>query len=86
MSRRNLTEELEQREFEHLSEKNKIIAMIENEEKKVNIVPLLKYHPEETILNKYDDRDVETANKEESDFSSSRYCYYRTYIHYLIVV
>lgn len=81
MIRRDLVGELEQREFEHLSEKNKLIAMIENEEKKIDAVPLLKERAEvqsQDVGAKYNDADVDTNGHNGSDddddgeFDSSR--------------
>ena len=77
MATRNVLEELEKREFEQLSEKNKMIAMIESEEKKVDVVNLLKNHAEVAGTevghdNKYNDADIEYGDADE-DFESSRF-------------
>ena len=76
MVERDLMGELEKREYEHLSEKNKLIAMIENEEKKIDTVPLLKERAEiqvTEISSKYNDADVDaTGEDEDDDFDSSR--------------
>jgi hypothetical protein len=82
MQRRDLVDELEKREFEHLSEKNKLIAMIENEEKKVDAIPLLKERAEavtHAVSAKYNDADIDTNGQDDDDdddddeFDSSRY-------------
>lgn len=77
MAERNIREELQKREFDQLSEKNKMIAMIAQEEKKVDAVNLLKNHAEfvqsATIdeAKKYNDADVDYGDGDE-DFDSSR--------------
>mmetsp|Transcript_16991 Transcript_16991/g.31980 ORF Transcript_16991/g.31980 Transcript_16991/m.31980 type:complete len:216 (+) Transcript_16991:42-689(+) len=76
MVHRDLVEELEKREFDHLSEKNKLIAMIENEEKKVDAVPLLKERAEvhsQPVSSKYNDADIDTNDRDddEDEFDSS---------------
>lgn len=73
MNKRNILEELEQREYEQLSEKNKAILQIENEEKKVDSIALLKNHAEviNTETSKYDDADADYDDRD-NDFDSSR--------------
>jgi protein CWC15 len=69
----DLRYDLDKKEQEHLSQKNKAISMILQEEKKVDVPLLLQNKPEvnEEILKKYDDADID----EDSDdgFDSSRY-------------
>jgi hypothetical protein len=73
MSRRNVLDELEQREYEQLSEKNKAILQIESEEKKVDSIALLKNHAETaTESSKFDDSDAEFDDRD-NEFDSSRY-------------
>jgi protein CWC15 len=81
MAERNVHEELQKREFDQLSEKNKMIAMIEQEEKKVDAVNLLKNHAEFASsapadeAKKYNDADVDYGDGDE-DFDSSRFASY----------
>lgn len=77
MYRRDLVDELEKREYEHLSEKNKLIALIENEEKKIDAIPLLKERAEAStaalgVESKYNDADIDTNGHDDDDFDSSR--------------
>jgi protein CWC15 len=79
MDRRDLVDELEKREYDHLSEKNKLIAMIENEEKKIDAIPLLKERAEQAAPNiesKYNDADIDINgddnNDDDDEFDSSR--------------
>ena len=80
MDRRDLVDELEKREYEHLSEKNKLIAMIENEERKIDAVPLLKERAELATQSinmgsKYNDADIDTndhGGDDDDEFDSSR--------------
>lgn len=78
MDRRDLVGELEKREFDHLSEKNKLIALIENEEKKIDAIPLLKERAEvcseaKELESKYNDADIDTNGRDDdNDFDSSR--------------
>jgi protein CWC15 len=78
MNERNVLDELEQREYEQLSEKNKAILQIENEEKKVDSIALLKNHAEggggtgTGGGNKFDDEDADYDDRDnEFDSSSS---------------
>lgn len=80
MDHRDLVDELERREHEHLSEKSKLIAMIENEEKKIDAVPLLKERAEvstPSLASKYNDADIDATghNEDDDDFDSSRLLY-----------
>lgn len=77
MAQRDVREELQKREFEQLSEKNKLIAQIEQEEKKVDAVNLLKDHAEfatgaGTDDTKYNDADIDYGDGDD-DFDSSRF-------------
>ena len=75
MNRRNILDELERREYEQLSEKNKAILQIENEEKKVDSIALLKNHAETVTANdsssKFDDSDADFDDRD-NEFDSSR--------------
>jgi protein CWC15 len=75
MNERNILDELEQREYEQLSEKNKAILQIENEEKKVDSLALLKNHAEVIAPvsgSKFDDEDADYDDRDhEFDSSSS---------------
>lgn len=68
----DLRYDLDRKEQEYLSQKNKAIAMILQEEKKVDVPLLIKNKPEvdEEILKKYDDSDVEDGS--DDGFDSSR--------------
>lgn len=81
MARINLVEELEKREMEYLSDKNKIIAMIESEEKKVSTL-LIKNSTEEVVPKKttYNDDDIVLGDENVNDFSSR---YALRHLHFL---
>jgi protein CWC15 len=69
----DLRHDLDRKEQEHLPQKNKAIAMILQEERKVDVPLLIKNKPEadEAILKKFDDSDVD--NGSDDGFDSSRY-------------
>eukprot|EP00602_Paraphysomonas_sp_CaronLab_P001113 CAMPEP_0185018338 /NCGR_PEP_ID=MMETSP1103-20130426/1096_1 /TAXON_ID=36769 /ORGANISM="Paraphysomonas bandaiensis, Strain Caron Lab Isolate" /LENGTH=231 /DNA_ID=CAMNT_0027548117 /DNA_START=15 /DNA_END=710 /DNA_ORIENTATION=+ len=75
MKERDVLHELEKREFDHLSEKNKMIAQIESEEKKVDTVALLKNHAEISSNcnedNEYNDADIDYHDQDDGFDSSS---------------
>lgn len=83
MEERNILEELEKREYEQLSAKNKAILEIEKEEKKIDSIALLKNHEEKKEeIKQYNDSDVDYDERDD-EFDSSRYffiiyiiCYY----------
>jgi protein CWC15 len=68
----DLRYDLDRKEQEYLSQKNKAIAMILQEEKKVDVPLLIKNKPEmnEDILKKFDDADVDEGSSD--GFDSSR--------------
>lgn len=68
----DLRYELDRKEQEYASQKNKAITMILQEEKKVDVPLLLKNKPEidQEVLKKYDDADVEGDS--DDGFDSSR--------------
>ena len=83
--------ELQQQEAELSLNRSSAIAMIENEEKRVDVTLLLRDKPEinEDVLKKYDDADVDVGS---DGFDSSRsgriaiaYIYTYIYIHVLIL-
>lgn len=74
MTSRDLVGELEKREHDHISEKSKMMALIESEEKKVDTVPLLKECAEAAHeSSKYNDDDFvpSKTDEKEDDFDSS---------------
>jgi protein CWC15 len=75
MERRSFLDELEKREYEQLSEKNKAILQIESEEKKVDSIALLKNHAEVVTAtgssSKFDDSDADFDDRD-NEFDSSR--------------
>lgn len=72
MKQKDLRSELEKQEAELSLNRKSAIAMIENEEKKVDVTLLLKNKPEidEEVLKKYDDADVDAGSSD--GFDSSR--------------
>lgn len=68
----DLRYELDRKEQEYASQKNKAITMILQEEKKVDVPLLLKNKPEidQEVLKKYDDADIEGDS--DDGFDSSR--------------
>lgn len=73
MKEKDLKHELSKKEAEISLDKRDAIAMIENEEKKVDVTLLLKDKPEinEEVLKKYDDADIDAGSSD--GFDSSRY-------------
>ena len=69
----DLRNELDRKEQDYASQKNKALHMILEEEKKVDVMLLLKNKPEvdQEILKKYDDADIDAGS--EDGFDSSRY-------------
>lgn len=69
----DLKYELDRKEQEYVSQKNKAITMILQEEKKVDVPLLLKNKPEvdQEVLKKYDDADID-ENSDDGFDSSSR--------------
>ena len=74
---KDFREEIESREEAHIKEKNRALALITEEERKVDVPLLLLNKPEidPVVLQKYDDADAEVDYDEKSDdgFDSSRY-------------
>ena len=72
--------ELQQQEAELSLNRNSAIAMIENEEKRVDVTLLLRDKPEinEDVLKKYDDADVDVDS---DGFDSSRSVHIHTHVH-----
>lgn len=74
---RDFREEIEAKEDAHIKEKNRTLALITEEERKVDVPLLLMNKPEidPVVLQKYDDADAEVDYEEKSDdgFDSSRY-------------
>mmetsp|Transcript_6238 Transcript_6238/g.6517 ORF Transcript_6238/g.6517 Transcript_6238/m.6517 type:complete len:236 (+) Transcript_6238:50-757(+) len=72
MEERNILEELEKREYEQLSAKNKAILEIEKEEKKIDSIALLKNHEEKKEeIKQYNDSDVDYDERDDEFDSSS---------------
>mmetsp|Transcript_103155 Transcript_103155/g.202247 ORF Transcript_103155/g.202247 Transcript_103155/m.202247 type:complete len:231 (-) Transcript_103155:69-761(-) len=69
----DLRYDLDRKEEEYLSQKNKAIAMIVQEERKVDIPLMIKNKPEvnEEILKKYDDADIDEGSNDDGFDSSS---------------
>ncbi len=67
----DLRNDLDRKEQEYASQKNKAITMILQEEKKIDVPLLLKNKPEidEEVLKKYDDDDIDQSD---DGFDSSR--------------
>ena len=78
IKKNDLKGDLERKEQEYVSQKNKAINMILQEEKKVDVQLLLKNKPEvdeEDLKKKYDDADIDADSDDGSDsdgFDSSR--------------
>ncbi len=74
MKERDLRTEIDKNENAQINEKNKTIALITNEERKVDVPLLLKNKPEidPESLRKYDDADVENDEESGDGFDSSR--------------
>jgi protein CWC15 len=72
MRSKDLKSELELQESENGMDRKNAIAMIEFEEKKVDLTLLLKNKPEidEEVLKKYDDADIDAGSSD--GFDSSR--------------
>jgi protein CWC15 len=73
MKLKDLKYELETKEELNLIDKKSAISMIENEEKKVDVILLLKNKPDidPELLKKYDDADINNSGSEDGFDSSS---------------
>jgi protein CWC15 len=79
----DLRYELDRKEEEYTSQKNKAFSMVLEEEKKVDVKLLLENKPtpvDQDILNKYDDADIDGGS--DDGFDSSRYIFLLLQFHF----